>query len=113
MATFASDKEYRGHFKDELLYSHLTIFSLIEMIKKKADIASNRISIFKDPSRHKSVKLEEGKTLEECGYKGGPHENPKEYVVFYDYTTVLRDDPIINSDFYFINNTKFTSNTKK
>ncbi len=107
LATFANDKEYQGHFKNEIIYSHMTIHSLIELIKKKGDIASIHVALFKDPSRHKSVKLDENKTLEDCGYIGGTYDEPNEYSIFYDYLTTLRDDPILNSDFYFINS-KYT-----
>ncbi len=106
LITFATDKEYRGHIKDQLVYSHMTVYSLIEMIKKRNEIASMYVDIFRDPSRSKSQLLDEFKTLEQCGFKGSTYDSPKEYVLFYDFRTIkrFRNDPIMNSDFYFINN---------
>ena len=103
LATFAHDQDFVGHIKNQIMYSHMTIYSLIEFVKKKMDVASTHVALFKDPSRHKSVKLEEHKTLEESGYKGASYDSPNEYSLFYDYLTTMRDDPILNSDFYFLN----------
>lgn len=81
----------------------MTIYSLIEFVKKKTDIASTHLALFKDPTRQKSVRLDESKTLEECGYHGWTFDEPNEYILFYDYITCLRDDPILNCDHYFMN----------
>jgi hypothetical protein len=108
LVTFADIRDYRGHLKNQLIYTHMTVYSLIEFIREKTDIPAihKYVSIFRDSTRSRAAKLDDSKTLEECGYIGGSYEEPKECVLFYDFTIgyMLKNDPIINSDFYFINN---------
>jgi hypothetical protein len=80
----------------------MTIFTLKELIKKKKDIVSTHLALFRDVTRTRSSMLDDNKTLEECGFKGGSFNNPKEYCIYYDYVTTFRFDPLMSSDFYFI-----------
>ena len=103
LVTSATEREFPGHIKDELVHSHATVFYIIELIKKRTDIAARTLSLFRDTSRSKTSHLEENNTLEECGFVGGSYESPKEYTIFFDYITLFREDSVINCDFYFIN----------
>jgi hypothetical protein len=108
LATFSHEHNFIGHIKTDVIYSHMTVFTLIEFVKKKTDVASTHIALFKDPTRQKLVRLDESKTLEECGYTGSIYDSPNEYIIFYDYVTCLRKDPILNCDHYFMNNKQTT-----
>ena len=119
LITFANDKEFKGHIKDEIVYSHLKVFSLIELIKEKTDIASNKIILYQDyktSTGEKSGKMDIEKTLEEHGYMGKNYNelNDSEKVnIFFDYKILGDNDPILKSDFYFhdYKNTKRIANT--
>lgn len=106
MVTFANDKEYKGHLKNKIVYTHSKIYSLIEMIKNQLDVASYKISLYRDTSNTKAAYLKENLTLEECGFSGSSNYNEvlasKEKTIFYfDYQIVFPDDPVLNSDYYF------------
>ncbi len=112
LITFANDKDFIGHIRDEMAYTHMSVYSLKQLVKQKADIASTQITLFRDPtsnSRH-SV-LDETLTLEESGLKGGPFDRPKEYCIYYDYATSFHFDPLMSSDFYFIDRPRNTTST--
>ena len=104
---FAFEKELKCHIKDEIVYTHIKILSLIDLIRKKTEIKSNRIIIYRDNSRVKSSKLDENKNLEYYGIEGYNYEeaeklsNAEKIVLYYDYAILDNNDPILNSDFYF------------
>jgi hypothetical protein len=107
LVTFANDKEFKGHIKDEIICTNFKILSLIELIKEKNDIVSMKISIFHDTSKSKASYLEENKTLESYGFAGKTYadciESSEKVVLFFDYMILANDDPILNCDFYFHN----------
>ena len=95
------------HLKDEVVYTHLKVYSLVELIRNKLDICSIKLVIYEDAARLKQ--LDEKKTLEECGYEGDPSydkvaalASSDKHVLFYDYAILNNNDPILNCDFYFI-----------
>jgi hypothetical protein len=114
LITFVSDKEYKGHIKNEIVYTHLKVYSLIELIKEKLDIASYKISIYREANKSKANYLEENRTLEEYGYIGASYNDTLKSIdkvtLFFDYRILENDDPILNSDFYFHNYKKANKN---
>ena len=84
---------------------HEPIYELIEIIKFKKDIASTLIQIYKEATKIKGTALEESKTLEFYGYKGGAYndvlKNGEKVALFFDYAILGNDDPILNCDHYF------------
>lgn len=90
-----------------MIVTHSTIYSLIELIKQKVDIASSRISIYRDVTKSKQSYLEETKTLEECGLATGAgayndvFKSQDKLTLYYDFKILNNDDPILNCDYYF------------
>ncbi len=85
------------------MHSHMTVYSLKQMVKKKADIASTQVVLLRDPAnRGRGSVLDEALTLEQSGFKGGSYDRPKEYTLYYDYGPSFHDDPLMSSDFYFV-----------
>ena len=104
-AVFAADKDYRGHVKNEIIYSHMKVYSLKEMIRQRFDIATNVFYLFKETATDKQY-LDDKKTLEDYGYIGENDYNKvlndsKKNTLFYDYE-VGKPDPIVHCDYYFI-----------
>ena len=92
--------------KNEIIYSHMKIFSLKEMIKKRFDIAADEIFLFNDISTSNLIPMENSKTLEDYGYKGESDYNSvysgsKKIILYYDFS-VGKPDAIIHCDYYFI-----------
>ena len=112
LITFASDKDFIGHVKDEIVYSHLRVSSLIEIIKEKKDIATNKLLLYQDykaTTGERIGKMDPDKTLEQHGYIGKIYNDLNDadkIVLFFDYRVVGGNDPILNSDFYFHNYSK-------
>jgi hypothetical protein len=104
---FALEKELKCHIRDEIVYTHIKILSLIHLIRQKTEIKSNRIIIYRDNSRAKSSKLDENKSLEYYGIEGYSYDeadqlsNVDKVILYYDYAILDNKDPILNSDFYF------------
>lgn len=103
LLALGNDKEYKGHIKSLTIHTHVKIFDLIDMIKDKVDIASNKISIYRDITIE-SI-MDEDKTLKDYGYKGRDYNivlnDKQKNVFFYDYEILDNKDPILLSDFYF------------
>lgn len=102
---FAGDKDYRGHIKNEMIYSHMKIYSLKEMIKKRFDIASHMIYLFNDLQVNTSKSMDDGKTLQDYGFLGesdynSVYDGNKKHVLYYDFS-VGKPDPIVHCDYYF------------
>jgi hypothetical protein len=116
LITFASDKDFIGHVKDEIVYSHLMVSSLLELIKDKKEIASNKLTLYQDyraTTGERIGKMDPDKTLEQHGYIGKIYNDLNDadkIVLFFDYRVAYGDDPILNSDFYFHN---YNKNNKK
>lgn len=101
---FAGEKDYRGHLRNEILYSHMKIYSLKEFIKQKFEIASNAIYLFSEINSTRS--MEDSKTLEDYGFIGESEYNSvfngsKKHVLYYDFSVSNILDPILNCDYYF------------
>jgi hypothetical protein len=112
LISFALEKELKCHIRDEIVYTHIKILSLIHMIKQKTEIKSNKIIIYRDNSRSKSSKLDESKSLEYYGIEGYSYDEANQLVnfdktvLYYDFAILDNQDPILNSDFYFSDSKK-------
>lgn len=76
------------------------------MIKERLDVASYKISIYRDSSMTKVAYLNEKWTLEECGFIGSSNYNEvlkstEKTMLYFDYVIVNSEDPILRSDFYY------------
>ncbi|XP_067859936.1 uncharacterized protein [Heptranchias perlo] len=98
--TFNSMKSHPGHFQ-EMVYSHMKVYGLISRIRHRTGIESTRLRVFKDQSSSQKSLLPLDLSLEECGFRGGPHHSPPSVPLYYDYSIEFRDCPILNCDHYF------------
>jgi hypothetical protein len=92
------------------------VSSLLELIKDKKEIASNKLTLYQDyraTTGERIGKMDPDKTLEQHGYIGKIYNDltdADKIVLFFDYRVAYGDDPILNSDFYFHN---YNKNSKK
>lgn len=82
------------------------------MIKEQLQVASYKISIFRDTTKTKSAYLHENMTLEECGFVGSANYNEvaksmEKTILYFDYIIANFDDPILKSDYYFFDYKKY------
>ena len=93
------------NLRNTMVSTHLKILDLIELIKERTEISSNRICIYRDLCLESL--MENSKTLDSYGFVGGDYNtilSRKEKVaIFYDYDILDNDDPILNCDFYYHN----------
>lgn len=104
LIAFASDKEYKNHLKSLIVFVQMRVYELIDIIKERTAVASNKITVFRD-SNIDSI-LEENATLASYGFAGGEYnevaKSHSKTIFFYDYEII--DDnkcPILNSDYYY------------
>ncbi|XP_026210897.1 uncharacterized protein LOC113158837 [Anabas testudineus] len=84
-----------------ILSSRTKVFSLIRIIKDRVGIQTSRVEVFRSRMLTEQGCLPPESTLEECGFKGGPEESPAEDTVYYDYSLLFTDCPLLNCDHYF------------
>ena len=81
----------------------MKVSDLIEKIKEKTDIASHKISLFKEICID-SMMLDD-QTLESYGFKGGEYNkilnSNSKTLIYYDYETLDNKDALLNCDYYF------------
>jgi hypothetical protein len=86
---------------------HESIYSLVEIVKRKTDLATSLIQIYRDTSKAKSSILDENKTLENYGFTGGEfntiskQSGDQKATLYFDFSILPHSDPILNSDYYF------------
>jgi hypothetical protein len=97
LVTFANDSTFVGHVKNELAPSHMTVYTLKQIVKKKTDVASSQVTLLRDPVKNKQAVLNEQQTLEQAGFAGGPYENPCAYTIYYDFATGFGHEPLVFS----------------
>ncbi|XP_048449382.1 uncharacterized protein LOC109919734 [Rhincodon typus] len=97
---FNNMKTHPGHFQ-EVVFSQMKVYGLIGRIQEHTGIASNKLSIFKDQSYSQESLLPLDLSLEECGFRSGPHHSPPTVLLYYDYSIEFSDCPILNCDYYF------------
>ncbi|TDH03332.1 hypothetical protein EPR50_G00161710 [Perca flavescens] len=89
-----------GNFEVVLLSSS-RVFSLIRMIQDQVGIQTTRLEVFRSRVPTEEARLLPESLLEECGFRGGPEGTPPEDTVYYDYSLLFTDCPILNCDHYF------------
>lgn len=89
-----------GNF-EVVLSSSSRVFSLISLIQDHVEIQTSRLEVFRSRVPTEEARLPLEKSLEECGFKGGPEESPPEATVYYDYLLLFTDCPILNCDHYY------------
>ncbi len=89
----------------------MKVYDLVDIIKERTDIASTKITVFRDLESA----MDENATLESFGFVGGEYnevaKSHSKTILFYDYDVLPKKDPILNCDFYF-HNYKYTPATK-
>ncbi|KAM8725146.1 uncharacterized protein AB9X84_004569 [Acanthopagrus schlegelii] len=89
-----------GNFEVVLLTSS-RVFRLIQIIQDRVGIQTYRLEVFRSRVPREEARLTPESSLEECGFRGGPEETPPEDTVYYDYTLLFTDCPVLNCDHYF------------
>jgi hypothetical protein len=74
----------------------------MDLIRQETSVAARRIAIYKDNTRSVAAMLPTNYTLEKCGVKGGPIDQPEELELFYDFKTDYIDCPLLMCDHYFV-----------
>ncbi|XP_046562852.1 uncharacterized protein LOC124271736 [Haliotis rubra] len=100
LVTFEKLKHHPGHV-NVLVHSHLPVFGLVQLLVHLTSVQSTKVSVFRDKTRTKDVRLPPNFRLEDCGYVGNSKDNPQEIVLYYDYTVEFTDCPILVCDHYF------------
>ncbi|XP_029015054.1 uncharacterized protein LOC114860548 isoform X2 [Betta splendens] len=100
LVPFDSSAAHPGNF-EVILPSSTKVAGLTRIIQDRVGIQTRRLEVF--PSRQTAAEacLPPERTLEECGFIGGPEESPAEDTVYYDYSLTLADCPLLNCDHYF------------
>lgn len=89
-----------GNFEVVLLTSSRVV-RLIRIIQDRVGIQTYRLEVFRSRVPREEARLTPESSLEECGFRGGPEETPPEDTVYYDYTLLFTDCPVLNCDHYF------------
>ncbi|XP_035511297.1 uncharacterized protein LOC118323439 [Morone saxatilis] len=97
---FDSAAAHPGNF-EVVLSSSSRVFSLMRIIRDRVGIQTSRLEVFRSRVPTEEARLPPESSLEECGFKGGPEGSPLEDTVYYDYTLLFTDCPLLNCDHYF------------
>ena len=97
-----------GNFEVVLLTSS-RVFRLIRIIQDRVGIQTYRLEVFRSRVPREEARLTPESSLEECGFRGGPEETPPEDTVYYDYTLLFTDCPVLNCDHYFRSTSRWDS----
>ncbi|XP_047428006.1 uncharacterized protein LOC124997963 [Mugil cephalus] len=89
-----------GNF-EVVLSSSSRVCSLISEIQGRAGIQTSRLEVFRSRVPTEDARLSPESSLEECGFQGGPEQSPPEATVYYDYSLLFTDCPVLNCDHYF------------
>ncbi len=84
-----------------LIHTHMTVQGLVNTINERHGGTLRHIKIFDENENGDRISLEPHKTLEDCGYLGGPKHRPQHLELLYDYVTEFHECPILMADDYF------------
>ena len=59
------------------------------------------MKIYAEDANEKRIELQPDKSLEECGYLGGPKTKPQLLQLIYDFVTEFHECPLLMCDNYF------------
>ncbi len=100
LLTFYRVNSYPGHFR-MLIHTHTTVQGLISIINERHGGTLRHVKIYDEDDSGAKITLDPHKTLEECGYLGGPKPRPQKLELVYDYITEFHECPILMADDYF------------
>ncbi|XP_043929702.1 uncharacterized protein LOC122804120 [Protopterus annectens] len=100
LITFDNFTKHPGHFQ-EVVNSESRVHGLIQRIRERTGIESTKLQVFRDKSFSKESYLHPVKSLQECGFQGGPPSTPDSITLYYDYIIEIIDCPLLNCDYYF------------
>ena len=93
-------KTYPGHFQ-VYVHAHISVQSIESIIRDRFGGTPTKIAIYGESNKGERVKLDPHRTLQECGYPGGPRPEPQLVQLVYDYATEFSDCPLLMCDHYF------------
>ena len=93
-------KSFPGHFQ-VFVHAHVPVYSIESIIHERMGGTTRKLVIYCSTKDGKRVQLDRHKTLEECGFVGGPRPEPQLVELFYDYEVELNDCPVLMCDHYF------------
>ena len=93
-------KSYPGHFQI-FVHAHIPVYSVESIINERFGGTTRKVVIYCTSKEGKQIHLDHHKTLEECGFTGGPRPEPQLVELFYDFDVEFNDCPILMSDHYF------------
>ncbi|XP_078355658.1 uncharacterized protein LOC144640363 [Oculina patagonica] len=93
-------KSYPGHFQI-FVHAHIPVYSIESIINERFGGTPRKVVIYCTTKEGKKVQLDRHKTLEECGFSGGPRPEPQLVELLYDFDVEFNDCPILMSDHYF------------
>ena len=93
-------KSYPGHFQ-VYVHAHIPVQCVESIIHSRFGGTTTKIAIYGETKKRERVKLDPHKTLQECGYSGGPRPEPQLVELVYDYVTEFSDCPLLMCDHYF------------
>ncbi|XP_070704653.1 uncharacterized protein [Pempheris klunzingeri] len=97
---FDSAAAHPGNF-GVVLSSSSRVYHLIRMIQDRTGIQTSRFEVFRRKVPSEEARLPPESSLEECGFKGGSEGSPPEDTVYYDYSLLFTDCPVLNCDHYY------------
>ena len=100
LVTFANIKKYPGNF-DVDVHAHITVHSVTELIHNRHGETTRKLTIFRVANDGNNIALNPHKTLQECGYPGGPRNEPQRVNLVYDYVSEFNECPVLTCDHYF------------
>ncbi|XP_058509181.1 uncharacterized protein LOC131475228 [Solea solea] len=80
---------------DVVLSSSCRVITLIGIIRDRVGIQTSRLEVFRCRESTEESRLLPENSLEGCGFRGGAEET-----LYYDYTPMFTDCPVLNCDHY-------------
>ena len=100
LVTFDATRNHPAHLRP-LVHSHVTVLHLTHIIRAETSVATSRIFVYPDRAPD-TEPLPEDRSLEQCGFVGGPRGSPTPLLLYYDYKVDTGSAcPIVMCDHYF------------
>ena len=93
-------KSYPGHFQ-VFVHSHIPVYSVESLINERLGGTATNLAIYCDTSKGQRMQLDRHKTLQDCGFQGGPRHEPQLVELLYNYEIEFNDCPLLMCDHYF------------
>lgn len=89
-----------------IVQGHITVAGVLQTIRNCTEISSGQLSLYTNENCTQEYCLAPYLPLAECGFTGGPENNPQKGLLYYDYTVEFDDCPLLNCDYYFGHSSK-------